>query len=58
MKSNDSWSYPHYRPFHEKNALRAPYVCRIQPFDDGFGFDFIDCEKNAQYKLILREKSS
>lgn len=58
MKSSDSWSYPHYRPFHEKNALRAPYVCRIQPFGDGFGFDFIDCEETAQYKLILRERGS
>ena len=58
MKATETWSYPHYRPFHEKAVLRAPYICRIAPFRCGFEFDFSDNAENASYKLILRKRDS
>ena len=58
MRSAESWSYPHYLPLHEKARARAPYVCRIAPFADGFEFDFSDSAEGAQYRLIWRERDS
>ncbi|MBO5702834.1 MAG: exo-alpha-sialidase [Clostridia bacterium] len=58
MKATDTWSYTHYRPFHEKAVLRAPYICRIAPFCGGFEFDFSDSAESASYKLFLRKKDS
>lgn len=56
MKNVQSWSYPRYLPLHEKARMRAPYICRIAPFADGFGFDFTDSAKDANYRLIWRER--
>jgi hypothetical protein len=58
MKPASNWSFAHYRPFHEKEASRAPYICRIAPFRGGFEFDFSDSADCASYKLILNKRDS
>lgn len=58
MRSAESWSYQHYLPLHEKARAKAPYICRIAPFADGFEFDFLDSADGAQYRLIWRERDS
>lgn len=58
MKAAAGWSYPHYRPLHEKERLRAPYICRTAPFERGFEFDFKDTVKCSSYKLFVRKADS
>ena len=58
MQANNTWSYPHYRPLHEKARMREPYICRIAPFEDGFLFDFTDSVIGASYKLTVRKADS
>ena len=58
MKANNTWSYPHYRPLHEKARMREPYICRIAPFESGFLFDFTDSAIGASYKLTVRKAES
>ena len=58
MQANNTWSYPHYRPLHEKARMREPYICRIAPFEGGFLFDFTDSVIGASYKLTVRKADS
>ena len=58
MRSAESWSYPRFLPLHEKARARAPYICRIAPFANGFEFDFKDSKTDAKYNLIWKERDS
>ena len=58
MKANNTWSYQHYRPLHEKARMREPYICRIAPSEGGFLFDFTDSAIGASYKLTVRKRDS
>ena len=58
MKANNTWSYQHYRPLHEKARMIAPYICRIAPSEGGFIFDFTDSAIGASYKLTVRKRDS
>ena len=58
MRSAESWSYPRFLPLHEKVRARAPYICRIAPFANGFEFDFKDSKTDAKYNLIWKERDS
>lgn len=58
MKANNTWSYQHYRPLHEKARMIAPYICRIAPSEGGFIFDFTDSAIGASYKLTVRKADS
>jgi hypothetical protein len=58
MRSAESWSYPRFLPLHEKARARAPYICRIAPFANGFEFDYKDSKTDAKYNLIWKERDS
>ena len=58
MKNVRSWSYPRYLPLHERERMRAPYICRIAPCADGFELDFTDSARDAKYRLVWRERGA
>ncbi len=59
MKANNLWSFKHYLPFDLNKRLNSPYICRIEPGESDFSFDFYDINSSGiSYVLYWNKRNS
>ena len=58
MRGNNALTNRPYLPFTRRKELKAPYICRLAPYDDSFEIEWLDKECAKAHTLFIREKGS
>ena len=57
MKAATNWDFHPYAPLNRPERLTEPYICRVEPSENGFSCDFIDNgSKSAAHSLFWRKR--